>query len=347
MRLVGATVVFAILAVGATAPLAAAQLLRQSAIDIRELIDVRKLKAPILRVADRAELRRQLGQARARLKESRCRWAFSPNRVRFGRNCGKIRSRISSLERQLSSARASERRGKARSARGRHNAPSARARYADRTFRTICVRVCDGYYYSLSHTTSRRRFEQDAERCAGQYPPGEAVLFFHPFPGDDVSRARSLDGKRYADQEYAFDFRTAFKPRCAVRLHRGLAALKARVFAAVPTLVGGQPDGVRADGAELAPVALARPHWSSDPETLANRAGRLVPEPIYPPIATDMRIVGDPYYFVEVNPGPPPPVAGYLPPELKDFRVKQHASALEEKRRTQGRSQDVPLGGPY
>jgi hypothetical protein len=202
----------------------------------------------------------------------------------------------------------------------------------------------------MSHTSSRKRISQDAEKCGGQYPPGEAVLFYHPFPSDDVSRARTLDGKRYADQEYAFVFRSAFKPQCAARLHKGLAALKARVFAAVPTLLDQQPDMPADDGiaTDVVAVALARPNRSSDPETLANRTGGLVPRPINPSIADALRVVGDPYYFVEARPGPPPTVPGYVAPELKDFRVKQQASALDATRRTPGsRTRDVPSGGPY
>jgi hypothetical protein len=209
--------------------------------------------------------------------------------------------------------------------------------------------VCDGYYYTLSHTTSRKRISQDAERCTGQYPPGQAVLFYHPFPRDDVSQARSIDGKLYAEQEYAFTFRKAFMPRCAAQLHEGLAALKSRVFAAVPTLLEQQSDAIADDGAaiEVVPVALARPHRSGDPETLANRAGGLAPRPIDPSIADALRIVGDPDYFAEANLGPPLTVPGYAPPELKDFRVKQQTSALDATRRTPGRNRDVPSDGPY
>lgn len=281
-----------------------------------------------LQMADNsASLRRELARARAQERDFGCRRLFF--RSRSG-TCRNIQGRIGALQRQLRGGEATA------------------ASY--RTLRTICVRVCDGYYYTMSHTSSRKRISQDAEKCAGQYPPGEAVLFYHPFPSDDVRGARTLDGKRYADQEYAFVFRSAFKPQCAARLHKGLAALKARVFAAVPTLLD-QQSGIPADdgiATDVVPLALARPIRSSDPETLANRAGGLVPRPINPSIADALRVVGDPYYFVEKRPGPPPTVPGYVPPELKDFRVKQQASAFDATRRTRGgRTRDVPSGGPY
>ena len=334
MRLFGVIGVVLALAVVAWIPLAAAQ--SQSLLS-RHSSSVERTRS-LVQVADnRASIQQQLAKARAQERNSGCRRLFFRNRSSACRN---IRARISSLERRLSGAGASGR---------QQNAQSGIARYSRRTFRTICVRVCDGYYYSLSHTNSRRRFKQDAERCAGQYPPGEAVLFYHPFPGDDVSQARSLKGDRYADQEYAFAFRETFMPRCAAQLHQGLAALRSRVFAAVPALLEEQSDSAVDDdrATDTVPVALARPNRSSDPETLANRTGDLVPEPVEPHLAADMRIIGDPYHVVEANPGPPPTVPGYVPPELKDFRVKLQASALESTRRRLGRSRDAPISGSY
>lgn len=334
MRLVGAMGVVLTLAVAAWMPPAAAQ--PQSLLP-RHTPLVERTK-PLVQVAEnRASVRQQLAKARAQERNAGCRRLFFRNRSQACRN---IRARISSLERRLSGADAGGRRQDGR---------SGLARYSGRTFRTICVRVCDGYYYSLSHTTSRRRFQQDAERCAGQYPPGEAVLFYHPFPNDDVSQARSLKGERYADQEYAFAFRKTFMPRCAAQLHQGLAALRSRVFAAVPTLRGEQANPT-VDGSpatDTVPLALERPNLASDPETLANRRGDFFPSPVDPHLAATMRIVGDPYHFVEANPGPPPTVPGYVPPELKDFRVKQQASALETTRRGLGRSRDGPVSGSY
>jgi hypothetical protein len=183
----------------------------------------------------------------------------------------------------------------------------------------------------LSHTASTRRFKQDAQKCAGQYPPGEAVLYFHPFPNDDVSQARTLDGKRYGDQEYAFAFRKKFLPQCAGRLHDGLAALKERVYTAVPDLLAepaiGLADSVRP--VLSVPIPIARQLRSSDPETRANRRGKFIPRKVAPPSEDDiMRTVGDPHYFPELVIGPPATVAGYEPPDLVDYRLPEKSSAL-------------------
>jgi len=208
-------------------------------------------------------------------------------------------------------------------------------------FRTICVRLCDGYYFPLSNTSSRQRFAQDAEKCMRQYGPGQATLFYHPFPSADASQAVSLDGRRYFDQPYAFAYRSAYIPQCAAELHHGLAALRQRVVAAA-TLLGAQFEAAVEAKMESpsVPIPIARPDLSSDPETLANRAGGLIPTRFsWPQTETEValigeakRSVGEPYYFVEANPGPPPTVAGYKPPERKDFRVPQRASMLSVTR---------------
>lgn len=330
MRLVGFTVGLFLLVCSAPAA-AQLQFYRPGVANLAEM------ERPLILV-DARSLRRKLDLARTQYKNS-CRLRLLR---RVQKRCRSMRERISRLERQLSAARGARSGGEGRG-RARGPARNSRGTFSRGSFRTICVRTCDGYYYSLSHTSSRRRFKQDAEKCKGQYPPGEAVLFYHPFPSDDVSRARSLDGEHYADQEYAFAFREAYTPHCAAQLHKGLAALKARVFAAVPTL--GEQSEASVDNAtsiDFVPIPFARQDWSTDPETLANRSGGLVPKRVKPSSVAAMRIVGDPYYFAEANPGPPPTVPGYVPPEPKDFRVKQHASALEPTRSTVGQHRNTP-----
>jgi hypothetical protein len=222
-----------------------------------------------------------------------------------------------------------------------------------RAYRTICVRVCDGYYFPMSNTASQSRFAQDARKCVGQYGPGQAELFYHPFPNGDASQAVSLNGQAYFDQPYAFAYRSQFFPQCAAQLQTGLAALKERVFAAVPSLsVGESPLSIREPphlslGQQFeavaearmqtlsVPIPIAPPTGSSDPETLANRAGDFAPKPYATPqveialVGNASRGVGDPYYHVESPLGPPPTVPGYQKPEIEDFRRPQRASLLQ------------------
>lgn len=290
---------------------------------------------------DTREVREALAKAKAQERNAGCRRFFSRNRS--GDTCRSLRSRISQLERQLSGSRRGSFFGFSRSPqdrqRDRIRAALSRAGCSERatTYRTICVRACDGYYFPLSITSSRQRFQQDAEKCLSQYPPGEATLFYHPFPGGDASQAVSLSGERYFDQPTAFTFQSTFIRSCAVQLHEGLAALRERLLVASPTTPGDQFEmaATQRMATLSVPIPMPRAEWSSDPETLANREGGLAPRLHTGPAKAvpiagggTGRIVGDPYFFADANPGPPATVAGYKPPELKDYRVPQRAAIL-------------------
>ena len=44
------------------------------------------------------------------------------------------------------------------------------------TYRTVCVRLCDGFYSPLSFSTTRDKLERDAERCEAS-GGGQARMF--------------------------------------------------------------------------------------------------------------------------------------------------------------------------
>jgi Protein of unknown function (DUF2865) len=290
-------------------------------------------------------LRRELDRARAQAQKQGCRRSFF-GRLRGGAACSAILSRISRLEREVSGSRSGGFFGARRSPQ-----EARRARVLDElrrsgcsqrsgTYRTVCVRVCDGYYFPLDFATSRNKLAADAQKCLAQYALGQAELFYHPNPGGDVSEAVSLSGERYTDQPYAFAYRASFHSQCAVQLHQGLASLAQRVvaFASTPGEMFEAAVAERITKTDV-PIPIARADRSSDPDTVANRAGHLTPIPLEPPkqvepvfVISDGRIgvraVGGPNLFAEANPGPPTTVPGYKPPELRDFRLPQRASIL-------------------
>jgi len=85
------------------------------------------------------------------------------------------------------------------------------------TFRTLCVRTCDGYYYPISFSTSPARFRDDEQICQRTCPAAEVMLFSHRNPGEDVSQAVSLNGKHYTDLPQAFRYRQEVNPACSCR----------------------------------------------------------------------------------------------------------------------------------
>jgi len=251
--------------------------------------------------ASDTHLRRQLNRARGQERGAGCKGLFS-RLVRNSSRCRALRGRIKRLESQLARTRA---KGGSLSAR---RAPRSRAA----SYRSICVRTCDGYYFPLSVTTSKRRLHKDAEKCHGRYDPGQAELFYHRFGDGEVGKAVSLKGVRYADQSYAFAYRQQYDAACVQELVEGRDALMNRVFEALRE--GTQP---------TAPYPTFRPSLSSDPETLANRRGALDAGQIEIPRSetdSDPRIVWEHQRISEGNLGPPARVAGYVPPEPRDFR---------------------------
>lgn len=339
MRFVGIIAAFVALSLASPTPRAAAQ----SSFCLPLQMELAELeRAGAGETGNDRAIRRELNKAIAEERRAGCRSFFANRRSRS--QCRSIQSRISSLQRQLSGSRSGGffKFGRSPMERRRDRVREALARNGCSTyasnFRTICVRLCDGYYFPLSNTSSRQRFAQDAEKCLRQYGPGQATLFYHPFPSGDASQAVSLDGQRYFDQPYAFAYRRAYIPQCAAELHEGLAALRQRVLATAPTLLGAQFEAAIEARMETSsvPIPIFRPDLSSDPETLANRAGGLAPTRFSPPqtetevalVGKAKRSVGEPYFFVEANPGPPATVAGFKAPELRDFRVPQRAPIL-------------------
>src|SRR5262249_30316969 len=45
------------------------------------------------------------------------------------------------------------------------------------TFRTVCVRTCDGFYFPISYSTSPDRFRDDEQACQRMCPATEVALY--------------------------------------------------------------------------------------------------------------------------------------------------------------------------
>jgi hypothetical protein len=85
------------------------------------------------------------------------------------------------------------------------------------TFRTVCVRTCDGAYFPISFATVPARFPDDEKTCKALCPAAEATLFAHRNPGEDMSQAVSITGQAYSSLPNAFKYRTEFNPSCACK----------------------------------------------------------------------------------------------------------------------------------
>ena len=97
------------------------------------------------------------------------------------------------------------------------NTPGADFGPQSGTFRTVCVRTCDGAYFPISFATSPGRFPDDEKTCKALCPATEASLFAYRNPGEDINQAVSISGQPYTSQPNAFRFRQEFNPSCACK----------------------------------------------------------------------------------------------------------------------------------
>ncbi len=85
------------------------------------------------------------------------------------------------------------------------------------TFKTVCVRTCDGYYYPISFATVPAKFRDDERVCQRSCPAAEVALYSHRNPGEDMNQATSIAGQPYTALPTAFRYRTAFDSSCSCR----------------------------------------------------------------------------------------------------------------------------------
>jgi hypothetical protein len=94
--------------------------------------------------------------------------------------------------------------------------PERPSRNQSATYRTMCVRLCDGFYFPISFTTTRNRFEEDARRCEVQCP-SRSRLYVYRNPGEDLEHMVDLKNEPYSQLPTAFRFQAAYDPQCTCR----------------------------------------------------------------------------------------------------------------------------------
>lgn len=186
--------------------------------------------------------------------------------------------------------------------------------FGDGTFRTLCVRTCDGYYFPISFTTVRSRFARDAQLCQSMCPGTEVALYVHRNPGEESEAMVSLAGEPYTALPTAFRYRREYDRGCKCGKIAAAPVAASEAVAGYLAAARADPwsfargaDATRPPSGDL-PVPLARPNASEDPETLANRSGDLVPATMAPPPSAavaglssggerHVRVVGPTYFY--------------------------------------------------
>jgi Protein of unknown function (DUF2865) len=83
----------------------------------------------------------------------------------------------------------------------------------DILYRTLCVRLCDGYYFPISFSTPASGFARDTVRCTASCGR-QARLFYHANPGGSVETMMDLAGRPYSALPAAFKYRATLVSGC-------------------------------------------------------------------------------------------------------------------------------------
>jgi hypothetical protein len=95
-------------------------------------------------------------------------------------------------------------------------------------YRSLCVRVCDGYYFPISFAASPELFARDENSCKARCPDTEVRLYTHRVPEEEPEDMVSLSGVPYAELPNAFIYRKpGFRPPagCTCRSQRNFTVI--------------------------------------------------------------------------------------------------------------------------
>jgi len=85
------------------------------------------------------------------------------------------------------------------------------------TYRTVCVRLCDGYYFPVSFSTLPTHFVRDNQACQSKCA-APTELYFHQNPGGSVDQMVSQRTQQpYTTLRTAFRYRKEFVQGCSCK----------------------------------------------------------------------------------------------------------------------------------
>ena len=96
------------------------------------------------------------------------------------------------------------------------------------TYRTMCVRTCDGYYFPISFATTTGNFSRDEKACKSMCPGTEVALYHHDAAGEESEAMISLSGEPYTALPTAFNYRKtniAKLPGCECRSQKNFSVV--------------------------------------------------------------------------------------------------------------------------
>lgn len=141
-----------------------------------------------------------------------------------------------------------------------------------RTYRTVCVRMCDGYYWPISHAARRADFNRDARICASGCGE-EARMFYDSSTSSGADTLVDRTGQRYRDIANAFLYRKTLIDGCSCKPMPWTAAEAARhqSYAAAESKISVVAGSAGAESGSVEAKVIA----GADPEATETNGGHV------------------------------------------------------------------------
>lgn len=160
--------------------------------------------------------------------------------------------------------------------------PQSRSGAGGGTYRTMCVRLCDGYYFPINYRTSSGYLHRDADACRSRCG-AEARLFYYPTGSDDMRNAVDQSGRSYRSLKTAFLYRKKYDSSCTCRPHPWTSAELERHRRYAGKSAGNSSQQATAvEPAPTAPVSMSGAPAVNEQTQLASAAD-LQPDPVERP----------------------------------------------------------------
>ena len=221
-------------------------------------------------------------------------------------------------------------------ARRRRSAP------ASGSYRTVCVRLCDGFYWPINYGTDSDDLDTDARTCERSCA-SPTRLFMHPVDGD-IEDLIDQKGQPYAKLKTAFLFRKVYDESCKCKPHawedvaqerHRIYALEARAKKGDRTVVAEIKD-LRQKQTQALAAARKQPQGAAAVRAAAAKAaeqGRLtaaaavaVPPAVAPPAEADQSMDPEVAAMLAAVTVPPP----VLPPAVAVTAATSTVAAADE-----------------
>jgi hypothetical protein len=146
-------------------------------------------------------------------------------------------------------------------------------------YRTLCVRLCDGYYFPVSAAAAPREFARDEAKCrSGCSSP--AMLFVYKNGDGAPETMTSLDGKPYTSLATAFKHRVSYDASCTCTANpwTEAAAERHRLYAAEAAVSEGDlsAEAMRRDLAFAVAETTRKARARSGADLVPTRAAEVI-----------------------------------------------------------------------